>query len=81
LSDVQVAYIRQDISVPALLYERQQEAIATHELARAVTVEHQALPAIAAMEIHGVCIDVARWRDILASRSNKRKSWKRKFSS
>ena len=68
LPDAQLAYIRQDIDVPSQLYERQQEAIATHELARAVTVEHQALPAIAAMEIHGVCIDVARWRDILATR-------------
>src|ERR1019366_1786675 len=64
----QRAYIRQDIEVPAQLYERQLEAIAMHDLAGVVSVENQALPAIAAMELHGVCVDVGRWRAILATR-------------
>ena len=68
LPDAQLTYIRQDISVPAQLYERQQLAIVAYGLARVVGLEQQALPAIAAMEVHGVRIDVARWRDILASR-------------
>ncbi len=68
LPEEQLAYIRQDIEVPYQIYERQQEAIAQQELARVVAVEQQALPAIAAMEVQGVCVDVARWRDILAAR-------------
>src|SRR5581483_5436931 len=64
----QLAYIQQDIVVPYHIYERQQEAIAQHDLARVVSLEHQALPAIAAMEVHGVCIEGARWRSILTTR-------------
>jgi hypothetical protein len=59
LPNAQLTSIRQDIEVPAQLYERQQEAIATHDLARVVSVENQALPAIAAMERHGVCAEVS----------------------
>jgi hypothetical protein len=59
LPNAQLTSIRQDIEVPAQLYERQQEAIATHDLARVVSVENQALPAIAAMELHGVCAEVS----------------------
>ena len=40
--------------------------------ARVVALEHQALPAIAAMEIHGVCVDVQRWRSILEARHQQR---------
>ncbi len=72
LPDAQLAYIRQDIDVPYHLYERQQEAIATHHLARVVSLEHETLPAMAAMEIHGVCVDVERWRDILAVRTKQK---------
>ncbi len=68
LPEEQLVYIRQDIEVPYQIYERQQEAIARQELARVVAVEHQALPAIAAMEVHGVCVDVQRWRVLLATR-------------
>ncbi len=68
LPEEQLAYIRQDIEVPYQIYERQQEAIAQQELARVVSLEQQALPAIAAMEVHGVCVDVQRWRAILADR-------------
>ena len=68
LPDTQLAYIRQDIEVPYHIYERQQETIAQHDLARVMSVEHQALPAIAAMEVHGVCVDVERWRGILSVR-------------
>ncbi len=64
----QLAYIQQDIVVPYHIYERQQEAIAQHDLVRVVALEHQALPAIAAMEVHGVCIDGERWRSILTIR-------------
>jgi DNA polymerase I len=72
LPEVQLAYIRQDIEVPYQIYERQQEAIAQQDLARVVSLEHQALPAIAAMEVHGVCVDVERWRGILAARRAQR---------
>ncbi len=68
LPEEQLAYIRQDIEVPYQIYERQQEAIAQQELARVVSLEQQAEPAIAAMEVHGVCVDVQRWRAILADR-------------
>jgi DNA polymerase-1 len=68
LPDAQLTYIRQDIEVPYQLYECQQEAIAQHDLARVVTLEQQALPAIAAMEVRGVCVDGERWRSILAAK-------------
>src|SRR6266536_77701 len=64
----QRTYIRQDIEVPYQISERQQEAIAQQDLARVVSLEHQTLPVIAAMELHGVCIDVERWRGILSAR-------------
>ena len=63
-----MTYIRQDIEVPYQLYELQQGVIALHDLARAVSLEQQVLPAIAAMEVHGVCVDVERWRSILSAR-------------
>lgn len=68
LPEEQLVYIQQDIVVPYHLYERQQEAIAQHDLARVVSLEQHALPAIAAMEVHGVCVDGARWRSILTTR-------------
>jgi DNA polymerase I len=64
----QLTYIRQDIEVPYQIWERHQEVIAQQDLGRVVSLEHQALPAIAAMEVHGVCVDVERWRGILAAR-------------
>ena len=72
LPDAQLAYIRQDIDVPYQLYERQQEMIARQDLARVVSLEHETLPAMAAMEIHGVCVDVERWRNILAVRTKQK---------
>jgi DNA polymerase-1 len=68
LPEEQLAYIRRDIEAPYQIYERQQEAIAQQDLTRVVSLEQQALPAIAAMEIHGVCVDVQRWRALLAAR-------------
>ncbi len=72
LPEEQLAYIRQDIEVPYQISERQQEAIAQQDLGRVVALEQQALPAIAAMEIHGVCVDVQRWRSILEARYQQR---------
>lgn len=68
LPEEQLTYMRQDIEVPYQLYERQQEAIAQHNLARVVSLEQRVLPAIAAMEVHGVRVDSEHWRDILTSR-------------
>src|SRR6266536_1380392 len=68
----QRTYIRQDIEVPYQISERQQEAIAQQDLVRVVSLEHQALPAIAAMEVHGVCVDVERWRSILVAKRAQR---------
>jgi DNA polymerase I len=64
--DEQLTYIRQDIEVPYQIHKLQQESIARHDLARVVALEHRALPAIVAMERHGVRVDVERWRSILA---------------
>ncbi len=72
LPEAQLAYIRQDIEVPSQIYEKQQEVLARHDLARVVSLEHQALPAVAAMEVHGVCVDVERWRGILEARHQQR---------
>jgi DNA polymerase I len=68
LPDEQVAYIVQDIEVPYRLWEQQQERIVREGLARVVELEQSALPAIAAMEVAGVCVDVARWSAILAEK-------------
>jgi len=68
LPEGQLTYIRQDIEVPYQIWERQQETVARQDLGRVVALEHQALPAIAAMEIHGVCVDVERWRSILEAK-------------
>ncbi|HYU73131.1 MAG TPA: CHC2 zinc finger domain-containing protein, partial [Ktedonobacteraceae bacterium] len=72
LPEEQRAYIRQDIEVPYQIWERQQEALAQRDLMRVVSLEHQALPAIAAMEVHGVRVDVERWRGILSARRAQR---------
>ncbi len=74
LPEVQLTYMRQDIAVPYQLYERQQSAIVQHDLAHVVSLEQQTLPAIVAMELHGVCVDSERWRSILAARHKQKEA-------
>ncbi len=79
LPEAQLTYIRQDIEVPYQIYERQQEAIAQHDLARVVSLEQQVLPAIATMELRGVCIDVEHWRSILEARHQQKAELERQI--
>lgn len=61
----QRAYIEQDIKVPHVLIGKQKEAVERLELQRVIALENSALPVIAAMEVKGFAVDVARWESIL----------------
>lgn len=64
----QLAYIEQDIRVPHLLIDRQQGAIGSLGIRRVVDLENNALPMVAAMEVHGITVDVTRWQGILEAK-------------
>jgi DNA polymerase I len=64
----QLRYMVADIETPFIIAEKQQAKIAEHSLESVVEVEHGALPTLAAMELRGVLVDVARWRGILAQK-------------
>ncbi len=68
LPSEQRAYIEQDIKVPHQLIDKQQEAIERLGLKRVIDLENAALPSIAAMEVRGITIDTARWRNILQTK-------------
>jgi len=61
----QLAYIEQDIRVPHVLIEKQKESIGRLGLTQVIDLENGALPMIAAMEVKGISVDVARWERIL----------------
>jgi DNA polymerase-1 len=65
----QLTYIEQDIKVPHQLIDRQRDVVGQLGLQRVVDLEHDALPAIAAMEISGIAVDVARWQGILEAKT------------
>jgi DNA polymerase-1 len=67
----QLEYIRQDIAAPCMVYARQQEHIERAGLARIVTLENEALPAIASMEVAGVRVDVEHWRAVLSAKQER----------
>jgi DNA polymerase I-like protein with 3'-5' exonuclease and polymerase domains len=64
----QLTYIEQDIKVPHLLIEKQQEAIRRLGLKQVIDLENDALPTIAAMEVQGITVDTARWKRILQTK-------------
>jgi DNA polymerase-1 len=68
----QLTYIEQDIRVPHQLMDKQQEAIKQFGLKRVIDLENEALPAIAAMEVRGITVDVARWKRILQTKQTRR---------
>ncbi len=61
----QLAYIVQDIVVPYRVVEQQRPLLTQYTLEEVTHLEHRALPAIAAMEVHGALIDQARWKQVL----------------
>jgi DNA polymerase-1 len=61
----QLVYMAQDIAVPSLITEHQRPLVAFHTLGQVIDLENDALPALAAMEVHGVLIDQGHWRHIL----------------
>jgi DNA polymerase I-like protein with 3'-5' exonuclease and polymerase domains len=68
LPSEQLTYIEQDIRVPHMLIGKQQETIEQLGLQRVVDLENNALPMVAAMEVHGITVDVARWLGILEAK-------------
>lgn len=68
LPDEQLAYMVQDIEIPWQIRELQTSLAEEKGLDQVVKLEHAALPAIAAMEDHGILIDVASWRAILSEK-------------
>ncbi len=64
----QLRYMVQDIETPFAIAEHQQVKIREQSLESVADLEHEALPALAAMELRGVLIDVERWRGILAQK-------------
>jgi DNA polymerase I len=61
----QLAYIVQDIVVPYRVAELQRPLLTQYTLEEVAHLEHRALPAIAAMEVHGALIDQTRWKHVL----------------
>jgi DNA polymerase-1 len=61
----QLTYMVQDVEVAYQLYTLQEAKLHTHHLEAVTALENEALPAVAAMELQGICIDTAHWREIL----------------
>ncbi|GHP00864.1 hypothetical protein KSF_109110 [Reticulibacter mediterranei] len=74
----QLAYMVQDVEMAYQLYERQQPKIRELQLEAITALENEALPALAAMELQGVCIDATRWRAILARKRTRQEELEQK---
>ncbi len=61
-------YMIQDVEVAYQVYERQHAHLEQHGLLAVVSLENEALPALAAMEVHGVLIDQTGWRAVLQAK-------------
>ncbi len=64
----QLRYMIADVETPFTIASAQQAKIVEHSLESVLELEHGVLPALAAMELRGVLVDVARWRGILAQK-------------
>ena len=68
----QVRYMVQDIEVPARIADMQHEALERHHLQGIAELEHACLPALAAIELHGVLIDQRPWRQAIQRKEARR---------
>jgi DNA polymerase-1 len=71
---VQLTYMIQDIEIAYRLSALQQPKITAQHLETVLQVENAAVPAMAAMELRGVLIDVERWREILARKQQQQET-------
>lgn len=72
--DEQLRYMVQDIEVPYRIAEKQQDLLEQHHLQAIAELEHLCLPALAAIELHGVLIDQERWRQVLQRKEIRREA-------
>ncbi|GCF07331.1 DNA polymerase [Dictyobacter arantiisoli] len=64
----QCTYMRQDVVQAYHVFRKQRASIEAGQLTQVVALENSALPALAAMEVHGALIDVARWKKVLQAK-------------
>lgn len=72
LPSAQITYIEQDIRVPYQIIEKQQKEIERQKLAQVIALENAALPAIAALEVQGISVDVDRWQKIIEVKQDRK---------
>ncbi len=70
--DQELRYMVQDIEVPYRIAGMQQEVLERHQLLGIADLEHFCVPALAAMELHGVLIDQEQWRHALQRKEARR---------
>lgn len=68
----QIAYIVQDIEVPYQIALRQEASLAQHFLQNICELESYCLPALAAIEMHGVLVNRERWQHALGLKEARR---------
>lgn len=66
-----LAYMAQDIHVPLRIQQYQQSPIDLHGCRDVITLEMNALPAIASMEVQGILVDRLRWQDVLVAKQKR----------
>jgi DNA polymerase-1 len=64
LSEAQLAYAAQDARVLLPLHERLAASLEEEGLERISRIEFEAIPTIAKMELAGIKLDVARWKEL-----------------
>lgn len=68
----QVRYMLQDIEIPFSIAQKQQPQLERMGLREIAELENTCLPALTAMELHGVLIDPERWRAALGRKRSRR---------
>lgn len=75
----QLEYIARDCSIPALIAKQQAKRLCEENLLLVNTLEQRLLPALAAMEYHGVYIDVDGWRAYIRAQQAEERDLHRKL--
>src|SRR5579875_867171 len=72
LPQEQLMYCVQDVTIPLLIYERQQPILEEKGLTHIAELENLCLPAIARMELDGCYVDRERWKAIIDRKKTQR---------
>lgn len=64
-----IQYLIQDVVVPYVVAQKQQQKLALHELVPVAHLENRLVPVVASMEFAGIPVDLEIWRRVLSIRT------------